>query len=102
MRNYHLVVHFVGLGVKCTEYNVQIRFPLRESQGTCLFLCMMARGKAGGQCRHEEVYMEKFLLLVVQVEITLTTAMPHGLAGWVGGVAKCSPCLLCYNKLTNI
>jgi hypothetical protein len=35
-----------------------------------------------GQCRHEEVYIEQFLLLVVQVEITITTAMPHGLAGW--------------------
>jgi hypothetical protein len=43
VRNYLLVVHFVGLAVKyCTEYNVQIRFPLKESQGTYLLLCMMA------------------------------------------------------------
>jgi hypothetical protein len=83
MRNYLLVVYFARLVVKlyCTELNVQIRFPLKESQGTYLLLCMTARGKADSQCRREEVYIVQPLLLAVQVGITLTTAMPRGLGG---------------------
>jgi hypothetical protein len=46
----------------------------------------MVGGKEGGQCRHEEVYIEQPLLLAVQVVITLTTAMPPRLAGWGRGL----------------
>jgi hypothetical protein len=41
-----------------------------------VYTVLLCLGKADDQCRHEEVYIEQFLLIEVQVGITLTTSIP--------------------------